>query len=84
MVARGATASVHVGRVREANAPSTKRSKMLWGMQGLLAVTFLRHSVESQSSFGVRCVCMLPTVVRLARPVSSRYRLSKVGISARR
>ncbi len=41
MVARSAEAVVSVGRARKANAPSSKRSKVLWGVQGLLAVAFL-------------------------------------------
>ncbi len=41
MVARSAEAVVSVGRARTVHASSSKRSKVLWGVQGLLAVAFL-------------------------------------------
>lgn len=41
MVARSAKAVVHVGRAPKLEGKSSKRSKVLWGVQGLLAVTFL-------------------------------------------
>ncbi len=41
MVARSAKSVVHVGRARKVEGSSSKRSKILWGVQGLLAASFL-------------------------------------------